>query len=65
MGDPRKACSSKCPRLDLDIGSPKLQGVGPANAKIMLVGETPGQDDDIAGQPLVGSSGRLLNEVFA
>jgi len=64
MGDPRKTCPVKCPRINLNIGSPKLQGEGPKKAKIMLVGESPGQDDDLTGRPFVGSSGKLLNEIF-
>jgi DNA polymerase-1 len=65
MGDPRKTCPEKCPRLDLAIGSPKLPGEGPKNAKIMLVGEAPGQDEDLEGRPFIGSSGQLLNDIFS
>ena len=65
MGDPRKSCSEKCPRLNLDIGSPKLRGEGPKKAKIMLVGEAPGQDEDLEGRPFVGSSGQLLDDIFS
>jgi DNA polymerase I len=64
MGDPRKTCPEKCPRIDLDIGSPKLQGEGSQKAKIMLVGEAPGQDEDLEGRPFIGSSGNLLDEIF-
>ena len=65
MGDPRSDCLAKCPRLNLDIGSPKLKGKGPKDAKIILVGEAPGQDEDLEGKPFIGSSGQLLDEIFS
>jgi DNA polymerase len=40
-------------------------GVGPANASIMLVGEAPGQDEDIKGIPFIGRSGRLLRQILS
>ena len=38
--------------------------VGPANAKIALVGEAPGRDEEKAGIPFVGASGQLLNQML-
>lgn len=35
-------------------------GEGPEDAKIMVVGEAPGADEDASGRPFVGASGRLL-----
>ncbi len=40
-------------------------GEGPARARLMLVGETPGDQEDIAGHPFVGAAGKLLNEALA
>ena len=40
-------------------------GEGPANASIVLVGEQPGDEEDIAGRPFVGPAGRLLDEALA
>jgi DNA polymerase len=37
---------------------------GNPNAKILLIGEAPGKDEDIQGKPFVGRSGKLLNEVL-
>jgi uracil-DNA glycosylase family protein len=37
-------------------------GEGPRTAKIVLVGEVPGNDEDLAGHPFVGPAGRLLDE---
>jgi uracil-DNA glycosylase len=36
-------------------------GEGIADADVMLVGEQPGNDEDVAGHPFVGPAGRLLN----
>ena len=37
-------------------------GEGPASARIMLVGEQPGDKEDLAGHPFVGPAGRLLDK---
>jgi len=64
MGDPRSRCPAKCPRLDYEIDSPRLRGKGPKSAKIMIVGEVPGQEEDVEGVPFVGNAGKLLNEAL-
>lgn len=38
---------------------------GVAGAKIMLIGEAPGQDEDRQGKPFVGPSGQLLDTMLA
>ena len=38
---------------------------GPENAKIMLIGEAPGADEDKTGIPFVGRAGKLLNELLS
>ena len=38
---------------------------GNPNAKIMVVGEAPGADEDRQGKPFVGVSGQLLDKIFA
>ena len=40
-------------------------GEGPTPAELMLVGEQPGHEEDLAGQPFVGPAGRLLDEALA
>jgi DNA polymerase len=40
-------------------------GEGAAHAEVMLVGEQPGDKEDIAGRPFVGPAGRLLDEALA
>ncbi|WP_436498731.1 UdgX family uracil-DNA binding protein [Actinokineospora sp. HUAS TT18] len=39
-------------------------GDGPADAKVMMVGEQPGAREDIAGAPFVGPAGRLLDRAM-
>lgn len=40
-------------------------GVGAARASLMVVGETPGDAEDLEGRPFVGPAGKLLDEAFA
>lgn len=39
-------------------------GRGPKSARVVLVGEQPGNDEDLAGEPFVGPAGRLLDEAL-
>jgi uracil-DNA glycosylase family protein len=39
-------------------------GEGPSDAKLMLVGEVPGDKEDLEGHPFVGPAGRLLDEAL-
>jgi DNA polymerase len=38
-----------------------VDGIGPDDARIMLIGEQPGDQEDLAGKPFVGPAGRLLD----
>lgn len=40
-------------------------GVGNENAKIMFVGEGPGEQEDLQGEPFVGKSGQLLDKYLS
>ena len=40
-------------------------GEGPARARIVVVGEQPGDQEDLAGRPFVGPAGRLLDRALA
>jgi len=40
-------------------------GEGAAQAKIMLVGEQPGDQEDVAGHPFVGPAGKVLDRAMA
>ena len=39
-------------------------GQGPPDAKVVMVGEQPGDEEDVKGQPFVGPAGRLLNKAM-
>jgi uracil-DNA glycosylase len=41
-----------------------VPGEGPADAKIMLIGEGPGYNEDRQGRPFVGASGQLLEDLL-
>ncbi len=40
-------------------------GVGCPSARLVLVGEAPGRDEDLAGEPFVGRSGQLLDRLVS
>jgi uracil-DNA glycosylase len=42
-----------------------VPGEGPSHAKVMLVGEQPGDKEDLAGKPFVGPAGRVLDSALA
>lgn len=42
-----------------------VPGEGPSNAKVMLVGQNPGAEEDKTGKPFVGKAGKFLNKVLA
>jgi len=41
-----------------------VMGDGPADAPLVLVGEQPGDKEDLAGEPFVGPAGRLLDQAL-
>jgi len=41
-----------------------VPGEGPGHAAVMLVGEQPGDKEDIAGKPFVGPAGRMLDQAL-
>ena len=40
-------------------------GVGPKNADIMFIGEGPGEQEDLQGEPFVGAAGKFLDEMLS
>jgi len=40
-------------------------GVGDPHADLMFVGEAPGRNEDLKGEPFVGAAGKLLDELLA
>src|SRR5687767_1616585 len=54
-----------CKACDLyKKGTQTVFGEGPSKADIMLVGEQPGDAEDLAGHPFVGPAGRLLDRAL-
>ena len=39
-------------------------GVGRADAELMFIGEGPGEQEDLTGEPFVGPAGRLLDDML-
>ena len=55
----------KCTRCDLyNFATQTVFGEGPLDARIMFVGEQPGDQEDIAGRPFVGPSGALFDRAL-
>ena len=55
----------KCPRCDLSLARNNVViGSGPMDAKILLLGEAPGRNEDKQGKPFVGAAGKVLNGVL-
>lgn len=42
-----------------------VYGVGPAETSIMFIGEGPGQQEDLMGEPFVGAAGQLLDRMLS
>ncbi len=45
-------------------GTQTVFGEGPRRARVMLVGEQPGHEEDLAGKPFVGPAGRVLDRAL-
>lgn len=55
-----------CRKCRLWIGAKHgVPGEGPADAKVMLVGQNPGVEEDETGRPFVGRAGKYLTKVLA
>lgn len=44
---------------------PEMRAVGPSDARIMLIGEAPGAEEEVRGMPFVGASGKELRRMLA
>jgi uracil-DNA glycosylase family protein len=58
-----EAACTRCP-LYRDA-TQAVPGEGPRQARFMLVGEQPGDKEDLAGRPFVGPAGRMLDQALA
>ncbi|MFC6731407.1 uracil-DNA glycosylase family protein [Haladaptatus sp. DYSN1] len=54
---------TRCPEL-VECRSQIVNGVGPADADILFVGEGPGAQEDEQGEPFVGRSGTVLSDTL-
>ncbi|MSP40514.1 MAG: uracil-DNA glycosylase [Deltaproteobacteria bacterium] len=60
-----RAAIGDCRLCKLCAGRTNLVfGVGNPNAKLMFVGEGPGRDEDLKGEPFVGRAGQLLTDII-
>ena len=63
--DAARDLAAGCKACDLyKRGTQTVFGEGPKRARIMLVGEQPGDAEDIAGHPFVGPAGKLLDRAL-
>lgn len=46
------------------LGTQTVFGEGPVHARVLMVGEQPGDREDVEGRPFIGPAGRLLNEAL-
>lgn len=54
---------TRCPLFR--VGTQTVFGEGPSDASVVLVGEQPGDKEDIEGRPFVGPAGRVLDQALA
>jgi DNA polymerase len=55
----------KCTRCRLsEERTHVVAGVGPCDSRIVFIGEAPGKDEDLEGEPFVGRAGRILDEAL-
>ncbi len=53
----------KCPLCE--TRTQVVFGVGPEDASIMFIGEGPGRQEDLTGEPFVGAAGQLLDRMLS
>ena len=64
--DEHRAAICKCQLCPLGKTRNKfVYGVGNPNAKLLIIGEAPGADEDRLGEPFVGRAGQLLDKILA
>jgi uracil-DNA glycosylase family 4 len=63
--DGLRKMSENCNRCELHKSRQNIVfGEGPEDAKLVLVGEAPGREEDMQGRPFVGPSGELLTDML-
>ena len=65
-GEKQRKLLDQCRNCPLwQYATQAVPGEGPMSARLMLVGEQPGDQEDLAGRPFVGPAGQLLNRALA
>ena len=60
-----RSVAAGCTACPLHVtGTQTVFGEGPSKADLMLVGEQPGDKEDLAGEPFVGPAGKLLDQAL-
>jgi uracil-DNA glycosylase family protein len=60
-----RLAAAECRACDLwKTGTQTVFGEGTEHAELMLVGEQPGDKEDLAGRPFVGPAGRILDQAL-
>ena len=73
LGDPtygsvEEHYSKICNCLNCPLGATRTKfvyGVGNPKAKLLFIGEAPGAQEDLQGEPFVGAAGKLLDKILA
>jgi DNA polymerase len=61
----RSEIGADCSRCELcKERTQVVNSVGTTNAKLMIIGEAPGADEDAKGEPFVGRAGKLLTKII-
>lgn len=64
LAELRQLAAVKPPALS-DLADNLVFGEGDPDARMMIVGEAPGEDEDVLGRPFVGRAGQLLDKILA
>lgn len=57
------SCCNKCALCE--TRNNVVFGVGPKDAQVMFIGEGPGEQEDLQGEPFVGPAGKLLDDMLS
>ncbi|MGH6609403.1 MAG: UdgX family uracil-DNA binding protein [Burkholderiaceae bacterium] len=64
-GEAQRELLNRCRNCPLwEHATQGVPGAGPMSARLMLVGEQPGDQEDLAGKPFVGPAGQLLDRAL-
>ncbi|MEX2540490.1 MAG: uracil-DNA glycosylase [Trueperaceae bacterium] len=64
LADLESKAAAKDPAL-AELSNNLVFGEGNPDARLVLVGEAPGQEEDLSGRPFVGRAGQLLDRILA